>query len=72
MALTKKPKTETLPAQNGNPAIKFKRGGLHTATSTPQGKPIPAAKKRKALAGGYGPKAKKEAQFAKNVLNRGD
>ena len=52
----------------GQKPIKFSPGGLHRSTGTPAGKPIPAAKKQAALSGKYGPKAKKQAQFAKNVL----
>lgn len=60
--------TETIPAIPGHKAITFQKGGLHASTNTPMGKPIPAAKKQAALAGRYGPKAKKQANFAKNVL----
>jgi hypothetical protein len=52
----------------GQKTIKFHPGGLHSSTNTPQGEPIPAAKKAAALAGSYGPKARKQALFAKNVL----
>lgn len=62
-----KPKTETI-RKKGKPSITFTPGGLHSSTGTPKGQPIPAAKKAKALAGGFGPKAKRQAQFAKNVL----
>lgn len=62
-------KTTTLrPKKPGQKKITFTKGGLHASTGTPQGKKIPAAKMKKALAGGYGPKAKKQAQFRKNVL----
>lgn len=44
--------------------LTFKRGALHSQLGVPQDEPIPAAKKRKALAGGYGPLAKKRASFA--------
>jgi hypothetical protein len=71
MAMTRKPKTKTISAPGKKP-ITFKPGGLHESTGTPSGKPIPAAKKAKALSGGFGPKAKRQAQFAKNVLNHGD
>lgn len=60
--------TETIPAIPGHKAITFSKGGLHRSTNTPLGQKIPAAKKAKALAGGYGAKAEKQAQFAKNVL----
>ena len=58
-----KAKTVTLRAKGKKP-IRFKRGALHTQLGVPQGKPIPPAKKRAALAGRYGPLAKKRAQFA--------
>ncbi len=60
--------TETIPAIPGHKTITFHKGGLHESTNTPMGQPIPAAKKSAALAGRYGPKAEKQAQFAKNVL----
>ena len=56
------------PKKPGQKKISFKAGGLHASTDTPQGQKIPASKRKKALAGGYGAKAKKQAQFAKNVL----
>lgn len=56
------------PTKPGQKKITFKAGGLHQSTGTPTGQKIPAAKRAKALAGGYGPKAKKQAMFAKNVL----
>lgn len=52
----------------GKKPITFKRGGLHASTHTPMNEKIPASKRKAALAGKYGPKAKKQAQFAKNVL----
>ena len=52
----------------GKKPIAFTKGGLHKSTGTPPGKPIPAAKKQAALSGKLGPKAKKQALFAKNVL----
>lgn len=61
-------KKKTIPAKGDKKAITFTPGGLHKSTGTPAGQKIPAAKRKKALAGGYGPKAKKQAQFAKNVL----
>lgn len=60
---------ETLkPKKAGQKKISFVKGGLHASTGTPQGKKIPASKKAAAIAGKYGPKAKKQAGFAKNVL----
>jgi len=61
--------TETLkPTKKGQKPITFEKGGLHKSTGTPAGKPIPAGKKAAALSGSLGPKAQKQAQFAKNVL----
>lgn len=54
--------------KKGKAPITFHPGGLHESTGTPKGQPIPADKRKKALAGGFGPKARKQAQFAKNVL----
>lgn len=56
------------PRKAGQKKITYTKGGLHKSTNTPQGKKIPASKMQAALAGKYGPKAKKEAEFAKNVL----
>jgi hypothetical protein len=56
------------PTKPGQKKITYTKGGLHASTGIRQGKNIPATKKQAALAGKYGPKAKKEAQFAKNVL----
>jgi len=47
--------------------ISFKKGGLHESLGVPQGQPIPAGKMRDALAGKYGPKAKKQAQLARTM-----
>jgi hypothetical protein len=62
-------KTETIPAKDGNKAITYHPGGLHASTGTSLNKKIPASKKRAALNGAYGAKAKKQAQFAKNVFH---
>ena len=48
----------------GREPISFKRGALHSQLGVPQGEPIPAKKKAAALAGKYGPLAKKRAIFA--------
>lgn len=58
----------TLKAKPGQNKISFTKGGLHKSTDTPQGKKIPANKKAAALAGKYGPKARKQMLFADNVL----
>lgn len=52
----------------GRKPISFKPGGLHTSTGTPAGQKIPPAKMQAALSGQLGPKAKKQALFAKDVL----
>ena len=59
---------ETIPAKDGKKAITFKKGGLHESTGTPKGEKIPAKKMAAAEAGKDGPKAEKQANFAKNVL----
>lgn len=56
------------PKKKGQKTITFTRGGLHKNLGVPMGQKIPAAKMRAALRGDYGPRAQKEAQFAKNVL----
>ena len=48
----------------GRKPIAFKKGALHKALGVPQGEKIPAGKKAAALAGRYGPKVKKMANFA--------
>lgn len=54
--------------KKGKKPISFKKGGLHKSLGVPQGKKIPASKLKAALAGKYGPKAKKQAMLDKNVL----
>lgn len=54
----------------GKKPISFKSGGLHKSLGVPAGKPVPKAKMAAALAGKHGPKAKKQAMFAKNVLGK--
>lgn len=61
---------ETIKAP-GKAPISFKKGGLHESLGVPQGKPIPQAKMDAAAAGKFGPKAKAQANFAKNVLGKG-
>ena len=64
-----KPKTETVQGGgSGQQPITFKKGGLHESLGVPAGQPIPPAKMAAALAGKHGPKAKAQAEFAKNVL----
>jgi hypothetical protein len=52
------------PQRKGQKQIAFTKGGLHESLGVPQGQPIPAGKKAAALAGKYGPKAKKQATLA--------
>lgn len=56
------------PTKAGQKPISYTVGGLHKSTSTPAGKPIPAAKFQAALSGKLGMKAERQAQFKKNVL----
>lgn len=55
--------------KQGEKPISFHVGGLHQSTHTPPGEKIPASKRAAAIAGKYGPKAKSQALFAKNVLH---
>ena len=41
------------------------KGGLHRSTGTPMHQPVSAEKMKKAMAGHYGPKAKKQAEMAR-------
>jgi hypothetical protein len=52
----------------GKKPIAFEKGGLHATLGVPQGQKIPEKMMQEALAGKHGMKAKKQAQFAKNVL----
>lgn len=62
--------TKTIePTNPGQHKLKFKVGGLHKSTDTPEGTKISADKVTAALAGKYGSLAKKQAMFAKNVLH---
>ena len=55
--------------KEGKKPISFHPGGLHESTHTPAGQKIPASKRAAALRGDYGAKAKKQANFARNVLH---
>ena len=48
--------------------LKFEKGALHKSLGIPLDQKIPADKIQDALDGKYGPKAKKQALFMKNVL----
>lgn len=52
----------------GQKKITFTKGGLHKSLGVPQGQKIPPAKFQAALAGKYGPLAKRQAEFKQNVL----
>lgn len=65
MARKSKPGVVSSP---GKKPIRFKVGGEHASLGVPAGKPIPASKRSAAAAGAYGPKAKKQEQFRRNVL----
>lgn len=56
------------PTKEGQHKITFTEGGLHQSTGTPMGEKIPRWKIMKALSGGFGPKAQKQARMMKNVL----
>lgn len=56
----------------GKAPIRFKADALKRQLGVPEDEEIPAAKKRDALAGKFGPLAKKRATFAfKGALKRG-
>ena len=63
-------KTVTI-KKKGKKPVKFRRGGLHRSLGVPEGEPIPASKMRGALAGRYGPLAKKQANMARGLLTKG-
>lgn len=54
--------------KKGKKPIAFKKGGLHETLGVPKDQEIPDSKMREAMAGNYGPKAKRQAQFKMNVL----
>lgn len=58
-------------ASPGKKPIEFKAGGLHESLGVPAGKPIPKAKMDAATEGKYGPKAQKQANFARGALATG-
>ncbi len=59
------------PQHKGQKKVTFKEGGLHASTHTPMGQPIPKQKIQKALAGDYGPLARKQALMYVNMLKKG-
>lgn len=68
--MASKGKTVTI-HKKGKKPIKFKKGGLHKSLGVPEGEKIPASKMKAALAGKYGPKAKKQAVMAQGLLKKG-
>ena len=70
-AWAKRLKRVTMKGKRGQKAVTFRKGGLHKTTGTPMGQKIPASKMRRALAGGYGPLGKKQANMAKGMLAKG-
>ena len=50
--------------------VRFKSGGFHKTTGTPEGKPIPKSKWRAALAGKYGAKGKSQASFGLALMGK--
>jgi hypothetical protein len=56
--------TTVVMKKKGKKPISFQKGALHRQLGVPEGQPIPESKKKAALAGRYGPLAKKRAVFA--------
>ena len=71
MAAKKATGKQVIKGKPGAKPISFQKGGLHQSLGVAAGKPIPAAKMQQALSGKAGPKAKQQAEFAKNVLGKG-
>lgn len=57
--------------EKGKKPLAFKKDTLHEDLGVAPGEKIPASKMAAALAGKYGPKVRKRALFAKNVLAKG-
>ena len=55
---------QTQTIRGGGKPLTFKKGALHQQLGVPESEPISTAKKEAALAGEYGPLAKKRATFA--------
>lgn len=66
-----KKKTQTISGAAGKKPITFEKGGLHRSLGVPADKPIPKGKLDAAAKGEYGPKAQKQANFAKGALAAG-
>jgi len=70
-AAGRKLKMVTISGGKGQSPVSFHKGGLHQSLGVPQGQKIPSGKMQSALAGSYGPKAKKQANFARGMLAAG-
>ncbi|HVH52916.1 MAG TPA: hypothetical protein VNA32_02145 [Actinomycetota bacterium] len=66
-----KKKTVTISGKKGQKPVTFAKGSLHRSLGVPQGQKIPASKMAAAKRGEYGPKAKKQANFATGMLAAG-
>lgn len=51
--------------------LRFREGGLHATTGTPEGETIPRAKVEAAAHGEYGPLGVKQATMAQGLLAKG-
>ncbi len=69
--MAKKKIVTIAPKKKGQKPVKFRKGGLHQSTGTPMGQNIPMEKISKALAGGFGPLAQKQANMAQGMLKKG-
>lgn len=56
------------PRKKGQKKLTYVKGGLHESLGLPQGTKIPKVAIDRAIAGHYGPKAKKQAMMARNVF----
>lgn len=71
MVKMKSTKTVVIRSRGKKP-VKFKGGALHQQLHVPPNEPIPPGKKADALAGQYGPLAKKRAVMAfRGLLKKG-
>ena len=64
-------KLVTISGNKNQSPVTFHKGGLHQSLGVPQGQKIPPGKMQSALAGNFGPKAKKQANFAQGMLAAG-
>jgi hypothetical protein len=61
----------TISGSGGKKPVTFQKGGLHSSLGVPQGQKIPVTKVAAAQAGKFGPKAKRQANFAMGMLKAG-